>query len=181
MKQFWAGIADILEKNKAISSDTAKMIKQEFTRNTEVEIDEFLLSEGLVDKENLLRALSRYFKVPAFDVEGYFFSHMLLRQFPEDFLMRNNIIPLEIVEDEILIMIASNPFDENLLPRIGEYVSYDIQFYVGLAQAIRDTIEEYYDDSLTEPIDDETMLREQEEEKKALEIAKRIIDSDQNE
>ena len=39
------------------------------------------------------------------DPIGYFFDHYLLIKFPKDFLLRNLVIPIEVVEDNILMVL----------------------------------------------------------------------------
>ncbi len=70
----------------------------------------FYLKKRLIDREDLLRALSVYFQSSAFDVIGYlFFDTQLLHMFsPKIFCLRNAIIPRE-VDEEIMIMVASEP------------------------------------------------------------------------
>ena len=104
------------------------------------------MSEGIVQKSDLLETLSQYYNVPSFDVKGHFFQMNLLHSFPKNFLVRNAIVPLE-VDQNILIMVASDPSNEELLPLIGKYVSFDIRFNVGIYQDIIDAAREYYDES----------------------------------
>ena len=77
----------------------------------------------------------------------------------------------------MLIVVASNPADPELLPRIGNYVSYDIRFRVGIRQDIYNAIEEFFERSLTEVDLDEDLdddrearvtQRKQEEEEEEL-------------
>lgn len=179
MKQFWSQIADILERDKAISKQTANTLKKDFVGRSKPEICDFLLTAGLVSKKDLLQALSKYYQVPPFDVEGYFFSHLLLRQFPKDFLLRNVIIPVEVLAgDNIVTMVAGDPSDTSLLPKIGEYVSYVVQFFVGIDRDITDAVKSYYEEPLT-VTDADQYIAEEEEEKKALEIEKRKLDSEE--
>lgn len=145
---FVEALCRILAKQHAISSTDAKALKKAFYDRSQGSFDDFLISENLVTRPVLLNALSEYYTLPAFDVEGYFFDHRLLREFPREFLIRNEIIPLE-RDDNTLIVIASNPNNEDLLPEIGRIASYDIQFMVGLGQDIVGAIEEFYDKSLT--------------------------------
>lgn len=155
-------LASILHKQGAVSAGEATAMKKAFYDRSQDSFDNFLITEGLVTRPMLLNALSEYYNVPAFDVEGYFFEHYLLREFPEEFLVRNEIIPLE--RDEItLIMIANNPNDEDLLPEIGKIVSYDIQFMVGIGQDIIDAVEEFYDKAVTEVPEDEDLHKEREQ------------------
>ena len=117
--------------------------------------------KGLVEEADLLQSLAQYFQVPAFDVVGYFFDTFLLRRFPKGFLLRNALIPLE-VDENIMIIIASEPDDSDLLVRIGEHVSFDIQFRVGLRRDICDAAKEFYDKSDTEDVRDEDSRVERE-------------------
>ena len=146
---FEAGLLTILVKMRVIAAEDALSIEQSFHDSDVDQFDDFLLSEGIVDEENLLEALSEYFQVPAFDVVGYFFERHYLRMFPKDTLLRNVMIPLE-VEENIMIVVTSRPNNPELLVEIGENVSYDIQFYVGIGRNICDAIKEYYDKSETE-------------------------------
>lgn len=155
-ESFVEGLTKILVKRNAINAREADALKKAFRDSPKPNFDEFLLDEGLVDKENLLLALGDYYQVPPFDAVGYFFDHQLVRMFPKDFLRSNAIIPIE-QDENIMVMLASNPADPNVLLRIGRYVSYDIQFRVGILQDIIDAITEFYDHSLTEPDDDESL------------------------
>lgn len=153
---FVEGLTDILVKRKVINEREAAALKKSFAESAKPNFDAFLLEEGLVDKEDLLQALAEYYQVPSFDAVGYFFDHQLVRMFPKEFLRSNAIIPIE-QDENIMVMLASNPADPNLLVRIGQYVSYDIQFQVGLLQDIFNAINEFYDHALTEPDDDELL------------------------
>lgn len=53
-------------------------------------------------------------------------------------------------DENTLVLVASDPHNNDLLLEIGKYVSYDVQFKVGLYQDIIDAIKEFYDPSLTE-------------------------------
>jgi len=138
--------------NQAITQKEADSLVTMFHDRAKGRIDNFLLDEGMVDREELLKALSAVYQVPYFDVNGYFFEFELLRTFPKDVLITKGIIPLQVDED-VLIMVASNPEDAELLDVIGNSVSYDVQFQVGIRRDIIDAIEEYYDQSII--LDDE--------------------------
>jgi hypothetical protein len=138
--------------NQAITQKEADSVVAMFHDRAKGRVDNFLLDEGIVEREELLKALSAVYQVPYFDVNGYFFEHELLATFPRDILISKGIIPLQVDED-VLIVVASNPEDPELLDVIGHSVSYDVQFNVGLRRDIIDAIEEYYDQSII--LDDE--------------------------
>jgi len=141
---FVDGLTDIFVKNNVVSADKAKAIKKLFWDRAKPQFVDFLLEEGLVSKSDLLNALSQYYKVPAFDVVGHLFKQHFVHMFPKDFLIRNKIIPLE-RDENFMVVIASDPGHAELLAKIGEHVSYDIRFNVGIAQDIRGAVESFYD------------------------------------
>lgn len=156
---FEAGFLDVLTELQFITKEDAAKLLVAYQESEVDQFDEFLLSEGIVEHEHLLEALSEYYQVPSFDVVGYFFETHLLRMFPKDMLFRNEIIPLQ-VDENILIVVAANPNNSELLFEIGEYVSYDIRFYTGIARDICDAVREYYDKADTEDPQDEDIRQE---------------------
>ena len=133
--------------NQAITQKEADSLVAMFHDRAKGRVDSFVLDEGMVEREDLLKALSDMYQVPYFDVNGYFFENELLQTFPRDVLITKGIIPLQVDED-ILIVVASNPEDPELLDIIGNSVSYDVQFNVGLRRDIMDAVEEYYEPSI---------------------------------
>lgn len=146
---FVRALTHILVKNGSLPTKEERPIDEAFRKSENERFDDFLLQEGLVEPEELLRALSEYYKVPPFDVSDYFFEHHLLHLFPKDLLLEFAIIPAE-QDDDILLVVAADPSNPELLAAIGDIVSYDIQFCVGIYQDICDMIEEFYDRSPTE-------------------------------
>ena len=142
-------LTHILLKNKVFTDKEAFNLQKLFAESSEENFDDFLLEEGMVNKKDLLQALSQLYRIQAVDVEGYFFQTFLLHKFPKDILHRYAFIPMD-VDDDIMTVVASEPDDPRLLPLIGEYVSYDIEFRVGLRLDITDAITEYYDRAITE-------------------------------
>jgi len=152
------GLISVLVGKEAIAPDEAIAIRKAFKDSEQSIFDVFVIEEGIVSREELLNALSEYYAVPSFDVIGYFFDSFLLHKFPKGFLLRNAIIPLE-VDENIMIIVASEPDLPDLLVQIGEHVSYDIRFYVGIQHDICDAVKEFYDESVTD-VEDDVDLRE---------------------
>jgi len=160
--RFEVDLLAILVRLNAITVDDAESIALSFKDSDIDQFDDFLLEEGVVEEEYLLQALSDYYQVPSFDVVGYFFERHYVRMFPKEILLRHRLIPLE-VDENIMIMVTSNPNDATLLQEIGQHVSYDIRFYVGIGRDICDAVKEFYDKSDTEDetdqdIHEDTML-----------------------
>ena len=154
-ENFEVGFLRVLVELKYLEAEDAVKLLAAYNESDIDQFDDFLLSEGIVEQEHLLEALSQYFQVPSFDALGYFFETHLLRMFPKDMLLRNEIIPLQ-VDTNIMIVIAANPANPDLLFEIGENVSYDIRFHVGIARDICDAVKEYYDKSdVEDPVDED--------------------------
>lgn len=162
-RTFEDDLTAILVNKDAISQKESTAMRQAFAESDADEFEDFLLEEGLVSGVDLLRALSLYYKVPSFDVNGYFFETFLLRKFPKNFLLRHAIIPVE-ADNEAMTIVAANPTDPNLPVEIARFVSYDVYFYVGVRRDICDAIEEFYDKSDTDPSLDGDILFEEAED-----------------
>ena len=147
-KSFVKHFTKLLCENGHISLEDSLELPDEFSHRAKASFDDFLLSEGLVNKDDLLETLSQYYQVPFFDARGYFFKRSLLHMFPKHFLLKNVFIPIE-RDENILVVVANDPSDPDMLSKIGQFVSYDIQFRVGQYQAILDSSYEYYDSSVT--------------------------------
>jgi len=151
--RFVKDVSSILAKQGAISEGEALAMQEAFDRSSQEAFDQFLLDEGFVDEDDLLKALSDYYQVPSFSVGDYFFNTRLLRMFPKSFLLRNAVIPVE-RDENMFIMVAAHPNDETLPAKIGEHVSYDIRFRVGIYGDICNAVKEFYDKATTqEPLD----------------------------
>jgi hypothetical protein len=159
-------LANILAKQGTIKQSEAHNLARLFEESSQDQFDDFLLEEGLVDKEALLAALSEYYQVPSFDVVGYFFNHELLHLFPKDFLLRNAFIPVDIDED-VFVVVANRPGAE-LSMQLHDYVDFVIAYRVGIRRDIEDAVKEFYDPSITEVHKDYIDEEKEAEEKEIL-------------
>ncbi|HBR70848.1 TPA: hypothetical protein DIC20_02490 [Candidatus Dependentiae bacterium] len=164
MREYVQALSDILLKMGALDKDNADAIKKDFKGSEQVQLNYFLLDEGLVTKEELLRALSEYYEVPYFDVRGYQFNHDLLSLFPQDFLIRNAVIPVEF-DGNILTVVAGGPDQTGLREKLRKYTTHHIEFRVGIVRDIIDEARAYYE----LPPDEMDVEREDEEEEESTE------------
>lgn len=144
------GLSAILMNHNQISPAEMNDLHSSFNHHDELMFEDFLLDEGLVERDDLLRALSEYHQVPYCDVVGTFFDHHFLTLLPKEVLLEHLMIPYYREDDtDILWVVAADPSDPHLRVVLGQYVSHDITFMVGLPQDIRDAIREFYDESIT--------------------------------
>ena len=150
MEQFIEGLSAILAKRKLITPEDMVALHHLFKNRDDARFEEFLLQESIVDREDLLKALSEYHKVPYFDTTGASFNHQFLRLIPKDIMLRHLMIPWKRDEgSDTLSVVAVDPSDPHILVVLGKYVTHKIEFMVGLPQDIRDAIREFYDESIT--------------------------------
>lgn len=163
------GLCEFFEQNGILKNRDAQALLADFKNSGLGSFEEFVLEEGIVSKEDLLDALSAYYQVAAFDVDGEFFEHTLVRMFPKDVMLRNGFIPLT-HDGDVLIVVAADPADAMLSEIVGRFVSYDVTFVVGLARDIDDAIKEFYDEAVTAPTWDASELEESFDEEEAREL-----------
>ncbi|HVW99558.1 MAG TPA: hypothetical protein VHA52_03830 [Candidatus Babeliaceae bacterium] len=158
------GLSALLERNGSIKHADTKALKKMFGQSSLATFEDFLLEENLVDKSDLLEALSEYYQVPAVDLLSQFLDHHLVTMFPVDLMVRKGFVPFQ-RDENILIIVASNPHDDTLSETLGRYVSYQTTFWVGILQDIIDMAREYTDTSITQEPQDIDRNTESQEEK----------------
>lgn len=146
-KEFVDQLSVILAKHKLINLDDLVMLHKQFYDQGDISFEDFLLEEDVIEKEDLLTALSEYYGVPSIDVTGEFFEHNNIRLVPKDVMLRHLFIPLS-VDNDNLTVVAANPNEPNLQPVIAQYLDHNFEIMVGLAQDIRNAINEFYDKSI---------------------------------
>lgn len=175
-EHFVEALIAILVAQKAFMPNQVQGLQQTFQNASHEYFEDFLLEEGLVDKGALLTALAQYYQVPEVDVVGIFFEPFLLQKFPKDFLLRNAFIPLEVADEGEFVMyvVAAEPNNDDLLAKIGEFVSYDIHFRVGLRRDICDAVKEFYDRSFTADVDEfgEELVDDQKDQAEVFDLSR---------
>ena len=142
-------LSEILIRHHVSTPEETAVYKEQFAQSDLDAYEDFLLEDGLVEKEELLEALGAYYEVPWIDMGGILLDPDLVRNFPKDFLLRNEFIPITLEED-FLTVAAAHPDDETLLANIGRFVNADVRFQVALPRDITDAVSENYEAALTE-------------------------------
>lgn len=147
METLLEGLVRILSKKEILQSKDVVVLQHEFENHEAQYVEDFLLEEGLVDKEQLLVALQEFYGVQAVDVLGAIFDHDLVTMFPKDVLLRNCCIPYY-RDGNVLFVIAASPQNDDLEVKLREFVSYDIEFFVGIPRHIDMMVKDFYQDEL---------------------------------
>lgn len=174
-KEFIDDIGIILTEKHLITPQDLVALHRSFKNRSDISFEDFVLEEGIVEKSDLLEALSDYYQVPAIDVNGQFFDHYDITLIPKDVMLQHYFIPYDRDDEDNLWVVAANPGDPHLRVVIGEQVTHHINFMVGLPRDIIDAIEENYDESITyqpNPIQNQKMERSQPEMHPSLDVLK---------
>lgn len=141
----------------------AEALKTDFANHEAQYFEDFLLEEGLIEKDVLLNILQEYYGVRAVDVLGEMFDHGLLTMFPKDVLLRNCCIPYY-REGNILFVITNDPNNDERVEILHKFASYDIEFFVGIPRHIDMMIKDFYQDELYESDFDDTIVHAERED-----------------
>lgn len=142
------GISLILSRHKLVPVDELQALIHTYKTGDDIAFEDFLIEQDLVTKDDLLQAMSEYYRVPAIDVVGEFFDHYLLSLFPKNLLTQLVFIPYT-READVLTIIAAEPDHPDLASTISKFITHDLAFMVGLSKDIIETIDEFYDESIT--------------------------------
>ncbi|MBA3954330.1 hypothetical protein H0X48_03380 [Candidatus Dependentiae bacterium] len=142
------GISLILARHKLVPMDELQALMHTYKSSDDIAFEDFLIEEDLVTKDDLLQAMSEYYSVPALDVVGEFFDHYLLSLFPKNILLRFAFIPYTRQAD-ILTIVAAEPDYPELARIISQFITHDLAFMVGLNNDIIESVNEFYDESIT--------------------------------
>ena len=143
------GITNILALQDIINPADIPALNEEFEKQKEnLSFEEFLIEEEIVTKPELLEALSQYYELPALDVIGEFFDHHFLTLIPKSVLTNNIVLPYR-REGDILTVVAAQPDNPKLPEILARHISHEIVFMVGYGPDIIETIDEFYDESIT--------------------------------
>lgn len=141
------GLSELLAQNGLIEPSDIPILEKDFNAQN-LSFEEFLIDTEIITKSDLLEALSQYYQLPALDVVGEFFDHQFINLLPKKLLLRLAALPYR-REGDIVSVVVANPDDPELLPALAQHISNDISLMVGYIQDIRDTINEFYDESIT--------------------------------
>lgn len=147
---FVTQLTEILAAHGAIESEDTAAIIEAFRGHVDyAHFEDFLLEEGIVNKDVLLEALGAYYGRPAIDVMGELCNNHYVQMFPESVLAQYNFVPLR-RDGDVMIFAAGDPTNDELERIVGEYVSYDPEFFPGIPQHIRLLARQCHDESLWE-------------------------------
>jgi len=103
----------------------------------------YLVDEGLVSAEDLASTLSLQLNLPLIDLKRHAVQPKALDFVPEHYARQHDLIPIDIVGDALLVVMA-DPGNIQVLEDLKAQARMPIQPAVGIPRDIQETINRYY-------------------------------------
>ncbi len=103
---------------------------------------EILVRKGYVSEENIAETIAKQFSLPYISTEKYYSPPEVIDLLPVPFMQKNQIVPLDRFGNTLTIAVAG-AFDDEILRKVEEMTSCQIQVYVSTISDVRTAIERY--------------------------------------
>ncbi|MDR2176264.1 MAG: Flp pilus assembly complex ATPase component TadA [Synergistaceae bacterium] len=146
-------LGDILVEAGAIA-DTQLMDALKKQKQSGKRLGDILVSEGIITEIRLAEALSSQLKLPMFTLTRYRPMPEAIRMVPRGVSERLQLIPLSIVEGDLLLIAMANPLDLLAQDEVRILTGRDLKIGITTPTEIQDNLERLYNlqDNLEEAI-----------------------------
>ena len=110
-------LAQIYRRLKIVNKEVIRQILLELEDEPN-RIDLVLLDKNLVTEEQNCRVYERYFGVKPIDIDKYQVNPQAVKMVSQEFVVKNNILPFFIDENNTVYIAVSNPFDYKSLSKV---------------------------------------------------------------
>jgi general secretion pathway protein E len=135
-------LGEMLIEEKLISREKLDFAL-DLQKNKGGQLSDIILAQNLVKAEDLAAVLSVQLNLPYIDLQRHKVQPEALRLIPEATARRNTLIPLDVVGDSLMVVMA-NPQDIQTIQDIQAQVKMKIEVALGLANDIRRAIDLNY-------------------------------------
>ncbi|GAI24891.1 unnamed protein product, partial [marine sediment metagenome] len=115
----------------------------ELQRRQGGKVSEILVNQGLVKAEDLVAVLSVQLNVPLIDLKRHMVQPDALRLIPEDMARKYTLIPLDVVGDSLVVVMA-DPEDIHIIEDIKAQAKMRIEVALGIPSDIEQAIDLNY-------------------------------------
>ena len=127
----------LIEENLVTAEQLDKAL--ELQRKQGGKLSELLVSQGLVKAEELAAVLSVQLNVPLIDLKRHKVQPDALRLIPEDMARKHTLIPLDVVGDSLIVVMA-DPEDIRTIEDIKAQARMRIEVALGIPSEIKQAI-----------------------------------------
>jgi len=138
-------LGELLVRENLISLTQLKDAQQE-QRKSGDRLAYTLTKLGMVGEKDLTRFMSRYYGVPAINLDEFEIDDDVIKLVPRELAHRHQMLPINRA-GSTLIVAMSDPSNLAAVDDIKFSTGYNVEVVVASDEAIRGAIERYYDDS----------------------------------
>lgn len=139
------GLGELLVEENLITSEQLENAL-EFQRRQGGELSGILVNQGLVRAEDLATVLSIQLNVPLIDLKRHKVQPGALRLIPEDMARKHTLIPLDVVSDSLVVVMA-DPEDIRTIEDIKAQSKMRVEVSLGIPSDIERAIDLNYGSS----------------------------------
>ncbi len=162
-------LGDLFVREGLITQEQLEEALRE-AKQTRTRIGFALVKLGFVAENQLTRALSKQFRVPAVDLDKVKVEDKILRLVPEEVAMKHRVLPLRKVGRTLTVAMA-NPTDMGALDNLKFITRYEIEPVIVGDYTLQKHLEDYYglgetkmQEMLGDLLDEEVEILEDQEE-----------------
>jgi type IV pilus assembly protein PilB len=162
-------LGDLFVREGLITQEQLEEALRE-AKQTRTRIGFALVKLGFVPENQLTRALSKQFRVPAVDLDKVKVEDKILRLVPEEVAMKHRVLPLRKVGRTLTVAMA-NPTDMGALDNLKFITRYEIEPVIVGDYTLQKHLEDYYglgetkmQEMLGDLMDEEVEILEDQEE-----------------
>jgi general secretion pathway protein E len=135
-------LGEMLVEEKLI---TPEQLQQALARQRQQggKLSDILISQGLIKAEKLAIVLSIYLNLPLIDLKRHTIQPQALRLIPEDMARKHSLIPLDIINDALVVVMA-DPEDIRTIEDIKAQARMKIEVALGVRSDIERAIDLNY-------------------------------------
>jgi len=137
-------IGEILINQGLINSEQLKKALEQQKIDTGKKIGEILVSQGAIDQKQLLQALQHVYEAEYIELEDVILDPEIVSIIPKRIAVRYKIVPLS-KENNTLTIAMANPLDANTIDYIKEYTKMDVNPKFASEGDIDNVLSSYYE------------------------------------
>ena len=141
-RAFRKGLGEMLVEENLINAEQLTNAL-ELQRREKGKLSDILVNQGLVKAEDLAAVLSIKLNVPLIDLKRHTVQPDALRLIPEDMARKHTLIPLEVADDSLVVVMA-DPEDIRTIEDIKVQSKMRVEVALGIPAEIEQAIDLNY-------------------------------------
>ena len=149
-------LVGLLLSSGKVTEETLKTIMREEGLSP-YKVCQRLIDMGFVAEEDLLKILADFFSFPFISLKNLKTKNLFIENLSENYLRQSCVVPLELKDNNILVVATSNPFEEQIFKAINMVTGHVLEVCLARESEISDAIDVLFstDSSSMERIIDE--------------------------